>query len=579
MFIRVKTTPNSPRKSVQIVQSLRKGDKVRQKIIRYVGIAMDDKELEQLKMLAESIRIKLEADNQELLFSPEDLAKLERKAKETKRDEKEEDYKVNLKDLKEEQRIIKGIHDVYGKLFDDLGYKNIFKNPERQKATVNTFKNIVLGRTANPKSKMASVDMLEEDFGVTLNLNSVYKMMDKIDDKAIEKLNEIAYKNTLTLFLEKIDIIFFDATTIYFESFTDDELKKMGYSKDLKFNQPQIILSLLVTKEGLPIGYKIFPGNTYEGHTLIPVLKELKSKYNLDKIIFVADSAMLNTDNLKALEDNQFEYIVSARLKNMNKKTEKQILDESNYKVHKSQDTDKLNQYKIAKFEIENKRQLIVSYSDKRAKKDSGDRMKAIERLQKKIEKTKNQKEYLSNYGYKKYLKINGKSTIEIDQEKIEKDSKWDGLHGVITNAKDLSNEEILKQYHNLWNVENAFRITKHDLKVRPVFHWVERRVKAHLAISFTAYALVKHLEYRVKLQYKKMSPEKIRQTLIHVQTSILYDKKKKIRYGLPSKISIEANKIYNFMKIAHKLTPYIIEKEKCSAHEKIKSLILQGAT
>lgn len=561
MFVRVKTTPNSPRKSVQIVQSVRKGDKVTQKIIRYVGIAMDDNELEQLKMLAESIRIKLEADNQELLFAPEDLAKLAKKAKKTKRDEKESDYKVNLKNLKEEQRVIKGIHDVYGKLFDDLGYKNIFRNPARQIARVNIFKDIVLSRIANPQSKMASVDMLEEDFGITLNLNSVYKMMDKIDDRAIEKLNEISYRNTLTLFQEKIDIIFFDATTIYFESFMDDELRKTGYSKDLKFNQPQVLLSLLVTKEGLPIGYKIFPGNTYEGHTLIPVLKELRSKYNLDKIIFVADSAMFSADNLKALEDNHFEYIVSVRLKNMNKEIEKQILDKNNYRAHKSQDTDELNHYKIAKFEIENKRQLIVSYSERRAKKDSADRMKAIDELQKKLERTKNQKEYLSNYGYKKYLKINGKSTIELDQEKIQKDSRWDGLHGVITNTKNLSDEEILKQYNNLWNVENAFRITKHDLKVRPVFHWVERRVKAHMAISFTAYALVKNLEYRVKLQYKKMSPEKIRQTLIRAQISILYDKNKKIRYGLPSRISIEANKIYNLMNTPHELTPYIIEK------------------
>jgi transposase len=117
----------------------------------------------------------------------------------------------------------------------------------------------VLARIANPASKMASVDMLEEDFGISLPLDRVYRMMDKLDTKAIEKLKDITYKNTASLFGGKIKVIFFDATTIYFESFTQDSLKKNGYSKDKKFGQPQVLFSLLVTTDGLPIGYKIFP--------------------------------------------------------------------------------------------------------------------------------------------------------------------------------------------------------------------------------------------------------------------------------------------------------------------------------
>ncbi len=124
-------------------------------------------------------------------------------------------------------------------------------------------------------------------------------------------------------------------------------------------------------------------------------------------------------------------------------------------------------------------------------------------------------------------------------------------MHGVITNAKDLGNEEVLAQYRNLWNVEYAFRVTKHDLMVRPVYHWKELRVKAHLAISYVAYSLVKFLEYRVKLQYKKLSPERIRQRLLEVQTSIPFDKKKKIRFGFPPKILEEAKKLYSLMKVS----------------------------
>jgi len=552
MFIRVKSTPNSPRKSVQIVQSVRKGDKVSQKIVRHVGIAMDDNELKQLKSLAESIRIKMEAGNQELLFSPEDLARIKEKPLTEK--ETDKDYKVNLKDLIEEQRIISGIHDVYGKLFFELGYDRVIKNPKRYKAAVNIFKDIVMARIANPLSKRASLDMLEEDFGVSLDLHRVYRMMDRIDDDAIARLNDITYKNTSELFSSKIDVIFYDCTTIYFESFTEDDFKKNGYSKDLKFSQPQVLLAMMVTKEGLPIGYRVFEGDKYEGHTLIPAIKEIEKKYELNKIIIVADSAMFNKENLEELENmrgEQIEYIVGCRLRSLPKKLKEEILDLESY-------TEIRNGYKIKRFKHK-ERDLIVSYSASRALKNKSDRDKAVDRIKKKMAKSKNPKEYLSNYGYKKYLSISESTKIEINEEKLKEDSRWDGLHGVITNASNISEQDILVQYNNLWNVENAFRITKHDLKVRPVFHWKPERVRAHLAISFTAYALVKYLEYRVKLQYKKLSPEKIRQILIKVQTSILYDKRKKMRYGLPSRISQNARKIYSFLNLKYRLTPYII--------------------
>ena len=553
MFVRVKTTPNSPRKSVQIVQSFRRGDKVFQKIVRYIGIAMDEDELEKLKLLAESVKIKLESGSQGLLFSPEELARLKKKGEDK---ECGEDYKVNLKNLVEEQRVVSGIHDIYGALFDELGYAKVIKNPKRYESVVNIFRNIVLARIANPLSKKASIDLLEEDFGISLNLDKIYRMMDKIDTEAIERLNEITYTNTAELFNKKIDIIFFDCTTIYFEAFEDDELRKAGYSKDLKFNQPQILMALMVTTDGLPIGYKIFKGDKFEGRTLIPMVKEIEKKRRLNKVIFVSDAGMFSRNNLEELENlesNGIEYIVGGRLKNLPRKIKDEILDTSKYKEIRSG-------YKVLRLKHQG-RNLIISYSAKRARKDARDRRKAVESIEKKMKKDKSPKSYLSNYGYKKYLKVSNGTTVEINEDKIKSDSKWDGLHGVITNAKDIADTEILSQYKDLWNVENAFRITKHDLKVRPVFHWKPERVRAHLAISFTAYALVKHLEYRVKLQYKKLSCEKIRQLLIRAQTSILFDKAKKIRYGLPSRIRQDTRKIYKLIRREWRLTPYIIKK------------------
>ena len=400
--------------------------------------------------------------------------------------------------------------------------------------------------------------------------------MDQLDEGAIERLNKLAYNTTRKLFNDKIDVIYFDATTIYFESFTedtgDDAIRKNGYSKDLKFNQPQVVLALMVTKEGLPIGYEAFSGDTFDGHTLIPSLKILRDKYNIDRVVYVADSGMFNNKNLEeleTLEENEFNYIVGARIKNLSKDMKEKIIDMNNY-------TELNSEIQVANFTLENGRKLVVTHSTKRAKKDYNDRMKGIEKLKKKLEKDKSVKNHLSNQGYKKYLQLSDSSaedrkstkeskcdvTITLDEDKIQADAVWDGLKGVIVNASsELSNDEILTQYNNLWQVEESFRITKHDLKIRPVYHYKPSRVKAHLAISFAAYMLTRYLEHRVRVQYKKLSPNRIRNLLLGVQTSLLVSQEKQIKYALPSNMKIDVKRIYNLMGVPIKTTPYIIEK------------------
>ena len=551
MFVRVKTSNNNRTTFVQIVQSIRAADKVTQRIVRHIGVAKDETELEKLKILAQSIKEKLEARGQQYLFKPEEVTSL----KKPDTVYESQDYNVNLGNLIEEQRLVAGIHEAYGKLFDDLGYNKVINYPSRNKTTTDVFKNIVLARIANPVSKRASVLKLEEDFGLTINLDKVYRMMDMLDISSIERLKKITYENTLSLIGAKINVIFYDATTIYFESFTEDELKKNGYGKDGKNNQPQVLLALMVTTEGLPVDYEVFAGNTFEGSTLIPALSKVKEKYDIERVVFVADSAMLSAANiaeLESLKDDCFSFIVGARLKNLNQTLKSSILDINNYREISPE-------LRIGQFDYYGKK-LIVSYSAKRARKDSHDRKKAVEKLKAKLEKSSSVKSNISNNSYRKYLKVNGKSSLSIDENKIETDSVWDGLHGVITNS-DLSSIDVLEKYKELYNVEAAFRVTKHDLAVRPIYHWKPDRVKAHIGICYCAYSLVKQMEYRVRLQYKKISIEDIRDILMHVQTTIFYDRKKKIRYGFPSSMKKDAKKIYNLLGIKRNLTPYIIEK------------------
>jgi transposase len=551
MYIRVKTSNNNRTTFVQIVQSVRAAGRVSQRIVRHIGVAKDDSELEKLKILAELIRLKLKARGQQYLFKPEEVTSL----KKPDTTYESSDYNVNLGNLVEEQRLVAGIHEAYGKLFDDLGYGKVTSSPSRNKMMAEVFKNIVLARIANPASKRASVLRLEEDFGLTINLDRVYRMMDKLDKPEIERLKKITYENTLGLLGQKINVIFYDATTIYFESFDEDELKANGFSKDCKHNQPQVLLALMVTTDGLPVDYEVFAGNTFEGSTLVPALTKVRQKSDIEKVVFVADSAMLSKENMAELESltgNSFSFIVGARLKNLNISLKDKILDINNYK-------EATPGLKIGRFEYSNKK-LIVSYSAKRARKDESDRKKAIEKLKAKLEKSKSIKANISNNSYRKYLKIQGSSSIELDEDKIEADSAWDGLHGVVTNS-ELPATEVLEKYKELYHVEAAFRVTKHDLAVRPVYHWKPERIKAHIAICYCAYCLVKQMEYRVSLQYEKLSIEVIRELLMHVQTSVFFDRKKKIRYAFPSSMKKDAKKIYNLLGIKKNLTPYIIER------------------
>jgi len=567
MFIRIKKSKNSPKCGVQIVESKRVDGKVKQRIVKHLGTAMEGEELEALKALAESIKVSMEQAEQLPCFADEVQMDSKKDSNVSKSSiDKREDFNVNLLDIKEERRIIKGIHDVYGKLYDELGFKSIIGNPARNKRSQEALKEIVLARVANPDSKRGSVHNLETNFAVNLDLNLVYRMMDKIGDKEILKLNKLVYSKTKSLFKEKIDVIYFDATTLYFESFSEDVFKKNGYSKDGKFNQPQVVLALMVTKEGLPVGYKAFSGDTFDGHTLIPVLKEIKEHYDLDKVVYVADAGMFNRDNLKefeTLDKEKMTYIVGARIKNMPKSIQEEILNPNTYQTID-------DNTKVATFAYEGKK-LLVSHSLKRAKKDKFEREKGIEKLRVKLSKEKSVKTHLSNQGYKKYLQLQESDSnqtnkskpcdlnIVLNEQKIQEDAQWDGLKGIITNNSELTDKELLQQYSNLWQVEESFRITKHDLKVRPIYHHKEERVKAHLAISFMAYTLVRHLEHRVRLQYKKLSPGRIRTALLGVQESILYDTKHDRKFALPSDISLDAEKIYTLMEVKINKVPYTL--------------------
>lgn len=551
MFIRVKTTPNSPRQSVQIVEGVRGNDgKVKQRIVRHIGIAQDADELERLKNLAEYVKTKIIAEHTPYLFPSEEVAEMAIEAR-----KHTDDKPIPIDDIKlleGEQTSIVGIHEIYGAIYDQLGFSQIISNPARTEHMSECLRHIVLARIAHPTSKHKAVQQLAQDFGITIPLQRVYRTMDKIDDKVVDRIQKCALGSARSLFKEKIDVLFYDVTTLYFESFTEDELKKNGFSKDMKFNQPQVVLALLVTKHGIPIGYEVFPGNQYEGHTLEVSIGALQKRYDINNIVFVADSGMLSKENLTILSSKGLQYIVGARLKNQPKLHHAHIQNVEAFE----QTSDDL---KYTTIDLPAGQKLIVSYREKRAYKDKKDRDKAIAKLMEKLKKSDKPETLISNYGYKKYMAIEGEGQITMNEQKILEDAKWDGLHGIITNITDQPALELLSHYTGLWQVEESFRISKHDLAARPIFHWSPDRIKAHLAICFMALTCVRHLEYRVALQAQKLSPEVIRNALCHVRVSVRTHSKTGSKYGFPSSFPPEVKQIYQTLGLKLSSKPFQI--------------------
>lgn len=540
MFIRTKKASRNERTYVQLVESYRENGRIKQRVLRHIGTAETDEEVEQLNQLGISIKKEYELKNLKHRGSKVDgsyagfIGHLKHVSKETQ---------LSLFYAEEEKRYTLGLHDVYGYVYDAVGFTNLFSRPKQRTKAAEILKEIVLARIANPASKRASVEMLEQQFGTKLNLDNVYQMMDKIDEGFCERIQKQALLTTLNLTGEQLNILFYDATTLYFESFTEDDLKQNGYSKDMKFNQPQVLLALFVTQKGLPVGYAVFPGKTYEGHTLQPVLDKLKSRYNINDVVFVADRGMLSKDNINYLNKNGFHYIVGSRIKSLKKKKQDEILSWIN-----TLDKENIEDEMTHAIQLEGSQKLILSYCVSRARKDKVEREKAIQKLQARLSKSKNPKQLISNYGYQKFINVAGDATLQIDHNKMQAAAVWDGIIGVTTNHPELTNQQVLEQYRGLWQVEESFRITKHDLKIRPIYHWTPTRVRAHIAIAFMAFVCVRYLEYRVATQYQKISPEEIRKNLMAVQASTIIDKKNKKRYLLPSPISSTAKHIYRVL-------------------------------
>lgn len=385
------------------------------------------------------------------------------------------------------QLKLAGIELVLGRIFDEIGFNKI--NDE-------LFRSLVLYRLVYPKSKLKTTEYLYRYEQKEWSEDAIYRYMDKLHSTQKELVQQISYAHSLKVLGGQINVVFYDVTTLYFEIDQEDELRKTGFSKEGKHQNPQIILGLLVSKNGYPLAYDIYQGNKFEGHTLLPIINSFKSKYKIEKLTIIADSGLLSQSNIDELQTKNYEFILGARIKNQKYTVQQKILN---------------LQLKNGESQLiqTNDLKLIVSYSDDRAKKDRYNREKGLRKLEKQVRTGKLTKSSINNRGYNKYLKLESELNVKIDLEKFNQDAQWDGLKGYITNSS-LTKGEILENYHHLWKIEKAFRIAKTDLKIRPIYHRLQRRIEAHICLTFAAYKVYKELERQLKEKQVPYSATKV---------------------------------------------------------------------
>ena len=379
-----------------------------------------------------------------------------------------------------------GTEFLLGKIFDDIGFSSV-KDA--------LFRQLVLSRLTYPASKLRTSNYLDKYHDIDTPVQQIYRYMDKLHSTQKDFVQQISYEHTKKILGGRVNVVFYDVTTIYFEVDQEDDLRRTGFSKEGKHQNPQIVLGLLVRKNGYPLAYDIFEGNKFEGHTMLPIIDSFKEKFRLEQLVIIADSGLLSNSNIDELKHGGYEFILGARIKNVRRDIQKKILSLN----LKNGDSAVVNKDDL---------KLIITYSDKRAKKDLLNREKGLKKIEKQIKTGRLTKASINNRGYNKYLKMDGQINIAIDYQKYNNDAAWDGLKGYLTNTS-MSKDEIIENYGHLWQIEKAFRISKTDLKIRPIYHRLQRRIETHICISFVAYKVYKELERQLKEMKVEYSPEK----------------------------------------------------------------------
>lgn len=440
---------------------------------------------------------------------------------------------VSLTDMVEQDRLCYG-DTVYQKLWNKYDFTDLLTAVCRGKKNKYSLAQIiyllVIDRLLNPRSKLGC--FANQDKYININqvpLHTLYRSLD-VMAKAKHDVEDHIYSKQRNLFNCRVDVVLYDVTTYHFESIRADELKEFGYSKAGKVNEVQVVMGLLVDTEGHPIGYDLFPGNTFDGNTLLSTLSKLKQRYSIRKLVIVADKGINSAENLYNISEAGYQYIVSSRIKNASVSIQNAIFNNRGFKtINKDDEGNVTFKHKTIKehtfiYKDEQgqshilKDNLIISWSKTRADKDKTERERMIRKAKDMID---NNTLPDDKRGFKRYIATKGKKKLTgLDEEKIKNDQRWDGLYGIQTNQIDMNNDQIIEAYHQLWKIENAFRLLKTTMRTRPVFHWTPQRIKGHFVVCFIAFVLERAMESKLKRNKINASPQKIKEAINSLEVS-----------------------------------------------------------
>lgn len=369
------------------------------------------------------------------------------------------------------------------------------------------YQDLALMRIIEPTSKLATIELLKRYFEVSYSERTVYRLLPQLISHK-DAIEAAAYQAACNHFGESFALVLYDVTTLYFETHqADDELRVRGFSKDNKSQQPQIVVGLLVTLQGFPLMHEVYKGNTFEGHTMLELIKKFQKSHPTTKPIIVADAAMLSEENIKSLEAHRYQYIVGARLSN----TPASFIQTVTNTLQRQDGA-------LIRFAYPNRSyDVIFTYSQKRATKDKHELDKQLTRANELIARKEPGKRAKF---IKKSPDNNGSFVLE--EELKKKAEQLLGIKGYVTNIPEstLSNEQIISYYQELWHVEQSFRMSKTDLKTRPIFHYKHETIKAHVLVCFMGLMMGKFLEIKSGLSLKR-----IRDILWNVHEAHIVDK------------------------------------------------------
>jgi transposase len=340
-----------------------------------------------------------------------------------------------------------------------------------------------------------------------------------------DRIEEQLFDNRRDLF-SGLDFVFFDTTSIYFEGNGGSSLGHKGFSKDHRPDLNQMVVGAVLDNMGNPICCEMWPGNTADVNTLIPVTKRIRDRFGVGQFCLLADRGMISTRNRQHLDKHKISYILGARMRRVNEIKHDVLADTGDYQEiyaesPRSSDPSSLKVKEV----MVNGRHYIVCLNEKQARKDAADRQAIVESLDAQLKK--NPKALVGNKGYRQYVKLD-KGHLHIDQQKIDDDARYDGKWVLQTNTS-LPADEVALKYKELWQVEHVFRDMKSVLDTRPVFHQRDETIRGHVFCSFLALVLRKELDRRLETAGHVFEWADVKQDLRALQEIFIEDNGKSL--------------------------------------------------